>query len=154
MSPLAARTTRATRLHASTIMIRESLRELSKTFRLSRSRSEPLLRRGVVGITKLQTGAGDRRPAGHEQRVEEHSAQPREHYSAQPDVALPADAVAEPEDAEVAQPENERRDAGDDALGADALGRHAQSRDQRVSCEPREQSGGDQPAALHLLHRR
>src|SRR3954468_69451 len=132
MSPLATRTARATRLHASTIMIRESLRELSKTFRLSRSRSEPLLRRGVVGITELHDGSGNRRLARHEERVQEHPAQSREQHGAEPDVALPTDPVAEPENAEVAQPEDERRHAGDDALGGDALGRDAQARDQRV----------------------
>src|SRR5262245_41865470 len=95
MSPVAARTTRATRLHASTIMIRESQRELSKTFRPSRSRSEPLLHRGVFFVAEIHVGTGDRRPAGHEERVEEHAAQAGEQHGAEPDVALPADAVAE-----------------------------------------------------------
>src|SRR5262249_45732998 len=115
MSPLATRTTRATRLHASTIMIRESLRELSTTLRLPLSRSAPLLHRGVVGVADMHVGSGDRRLPGHEERVEKHAAQTCEHHSAEPDVALPADPVAEPEDAEVAQPERERHHAGDDA---------------------------------------
>src|SRR6478609_683772 len=106
MSPLATRTIRATRLHTSTIMIRESLRELSKTFRPSRSRSEPLLHRGVVGVAEIHVGSGDRRLARHEERAEEHAAQAGEQHGAEPDVALPADPVAEPEDAEVAQPEH------------------------------------------------
>src|SRR5689334_1844719 len=102
MSPLATRTTRATRLHASTIMIRESLRELSRTLRLPLSRSEPLLHRGVVRGADLQVGSGNPCLSRHEERVEEHAAQSCEHHGAEPDVALPADPVAEPEDAEVA----------------------------------------------------
>src|SRR3954453_214073 len=111
MSPLATRTARATRLHASTIMIRELVRELSKTFRLSRSRSEPLLRRGVVGIAELHDGSGNRRLARPQEPAQQQAAQSREQHGAEPHRALPTDRVAEPENAEVAQPEDERRHA-------------------------------------------